>query len=1857
MHPESGNIALNSRKMDRVRAFCETTTHPELTLRLDDVTGKERLVGASIDGLIHELVHGNTAKEDLDLAYVFGTTYPIFTTVSHTMKELRRCICLENTGASNRNPEGMLRRVEALIQEMVQRINFRSADSNSLEAIRAFTEDILLGKLNSTAANDILNSIDSALHDQSGISEESLADSSVQSSLSSEASVDLSNVLITGLTPALFLKLKPSYFAEQVLSYHCAQLHVAGDFVMLLSNPAYFMRQYPTAGTSRSQQSSLVFSMCSPHFLTVLITHHILIATQSVQSTSRRPKLLAQWIKTAQHSRDLGDLAGFMAIAIGICSPGVVRLQETWKQVPQELRLEVAQNWVPLLIKMDMITEDLQELAISSFDLKPSLSSVVDLSLENRNVVVPCVSNIKQSIDQLDRVMPSFIQSSPVPLLNIDKLEHIHAILSKAKQSLSDTLLVARAASTSPDNAYLQQYFGHLASISQTLHDQYHSNELSNDAFESSLACEPHFNGQYLDYHYKNRKMTGSFIPLMFPEAIPEKRLFLLPLLLSLENTGNTYRKSSFDEAQSFEPSTSRTTLAKQTPGLPSAITHGPGELVDSSATHHGTTNLGLSGSSPYPRSRKRTYSFPPARSAAHSTGPSGIQPMVNMTNPHLDAVASGCLHNSQDLESNEVFIAMKNVAGIGYNLISMEGGNLVLKVREENLETLVKAVMQEEDGHTADLQKPAPNWNTGIGQESSRSSLSAINGPRPAMVKAGTLDDLIHVVVMGLEDQSGKYMDEKGDMISWTSRQLTLDHGSYMKAFFATYRSFCTASRLLEQLVTMFTFAQQNVAIRNSNMPSGLDLFSEPQKTSSDSARASTGSRSSSTFEWKKILAIQLNSLRALEYWLKVHVSDFLDDLSLKAKLSEALKRMSAQEEMQKQLIGESHPSGAKALAEKLNNVTQLAVQQSMRPLDALSLGSDTLETFFGHHPSMTPQLDDACSAEQILNQMNTAAWAHFISVREHEWFLLFEVLESQSADPLGWYLPRSNATPADEDVLITNIHNTLFSIRRNGAPGTHWNGERLMSSLPLCLQNLCKLHHVIRGWVISQIASPSITYDVRLDRVQKMLDIILLSRQLMSRFGDDSAKSTPSRTSEPQPQPLPRTGVPSFVEKAIVSALTSPESRAYTRVWLELSSCQRGSVETLEDVLASRREREVVPQGAAVSIADLKLVPGIGWLIERMLETCCYVRDMSYESPQLINFDKRQYVYDLVQVYIRCQGQMRDMRSAPTHLSSWLGLSTGPSSNLSMRVIREAAQREALSQRGGSTGQLSTAGNNSGKSSRPLKIFSQLIAMQQEKMKRDQKEFEKLEKQIKDTQGRIQKAQQEQAKNLEKQIKLEQSRSRVKNQLLKSTLMRAMRPISLAITSSWSTATTTVSNATALGSAISGKVMGGTTGAGGVVDALGAHQLHIQPRSTSLTGSVYSLASPKPALVVNLINSTCSVAYTYTKRDFVFKIVTEEGGQSLLQALDYDDMLKWIKVLNEAAAEATAKRRTLLDSEEALKNVSESAGQVDEIPVAVESERKSRNSVFGVELRHLMSGGNIPLVVEKCITEIEKRGLEEVGIYRVPGAVSAINKLRLSFNSGSQNVDLDSDEWKDINVVAGALKQFLRELPEGVMTSALYDSLIAASALADYDERLLTMKDLIRTLPPPNYLLLKRIVEHLERITDYEEINHMYATNLAIVFGPTLLRAGGTSASSFATSMKNLGHQQNIVRNMILQYHWLFDTEDEEGGEEAEEEEEEEEGGLGEFPEILEDSDEEEEEEEDDEYEREEIEGDGVRRVEGDDGERRTEPEQDESEEDHVLVLTASQPTAMDIDPKKVDRDQEKNTKKQNRKTIVFG
>ncbi|GAN11081.1 hypothetical protein MAM1_0466d10636 [Mucor ambiguus] len=97
---------------------------------------------------------------------------------------------------------------------------------------------------------------------------------------------------------------------------------------------------------------------------------------------------------------------------------------------------------------------------------------------------------------------------------------------------------------------------------------------------------------------------------------------------------------------------------------------------------------------------------------------------------------------------------------------------------------------------------------------------------------------------------------------------------------------------------------------------------------------------------------------------------------------------------------------------------------------------------------------------------------------------------------------------------------------------------------------------------------------------------------------------------------------------------------------------------------------------------------------------------------------------------------------------------------------------------------------------------------------------------------------------------------------------------------------------------------------------------------------------------------------------------------------------------------------------------------------------------------------------------------------------------------------------------------------------------------ASEDHDERVYLIKNVVKKLPYCNYVLLKRIIEHFVIVTDFEATNHMYATNLAIVFGPTLLQPTPGPAS-FATTMSNLGHHQNIVKYLILNYHYLFDVE----------------------------------------------------------------------------------------------------------------
>ncbi|XP_024623172.1 rho GTPase-activating protein SYDE1 isoform X1 [Neophocaena asiaeorientalis asiaeorientalis] len=79
----------------------------------------------------------------------------------------------------------------------------------------------------------------------------------------------------------------------------------------------------------------------------------------------------------------------------------------------------------------------------------------------------------------------------------------------------------------------------------------------------------------------------------------------------------------------------------------------------------------------------------------------------------------------------------------------------------------------------------------------------------------------------------------------------------------------------------------------------------------------------------------------------------------------------------------------------------------------------------------------------------------------------------------------------------------------------------------------------------------------------------------------------------------------------------------------------------------------------------------------------------------------------------------------------------------------------------------------------------------------------------------------------------------------------------------------------------------------------------------------------------------------------------------------------------------------------------------------------------VFGLPLPLLVereqSPGQVPLIIQKCVGQIERRGLRVVGLYRLCGSAAVKKELRDAFERDSAAVCLSEDLYPDINVITG--------------------------------------------------------------------------------------------------------------------------------------------------------------------------------------------------------------------------------------------
>ncbi|XP_030656059.1 rho GTPase-activating protein 44 isoform X5 [Nomascus leucogenys] len=193
-----------------------------------------------------------------------------------------------------------------------------------------------------------------------------------------------------------------------------------------------------------------------------------------------------------------------------------------------------------------------------------------------------------------------------------------------------------------------------------------------------------------------------------------------------------------------------------------------------------------------------------------------------------------------------------------------------------------------------------------------------------------------------------------------------------------------------------------------------------------------------------------------------------------------------------------------------------------------------------------------------------------------------------------------------------------------------------------------------------------------------------------------------------------------------------------------------------------------------------------------------------------------------------------------------------------------------------------------------------------------------------------------------------------------------------------------------------------------------------------------------------------------------------------------------------------------------------------------------------FGKPLEeHLtISGREIAFPIEACVTMLLECGMQEEGLFRVAPSASKLKKLKAALDC----CVVDVQEYSaDPHAIAGALKSYLRELPEPLMTFELYDEWIQASNIQEQDKKLQALWNACEKLPKANHNNIRYLIKFLSKLSEYQDVNKMTPSNMAIVLGPNLLwpQAEGNITEMMTTvSLQIVG----IIEPIIQHADWFF-------------------------------------------------------------------------------------------------------------------
>lgn len=866
-------------------------------------------------------------------------------------------------------------------------------------------------------------------------------------------------------------------------------------------------------------------------------------------------------------------------------------------------------------------------------------------------------------------------------------------------------------------------------------------------------------------------------------------------------------------------------------------------------------------------------------------------------------------------------------------------------------------------------------------------------------VVKAASLDRLIDILILG---------------VGHFAPRVKMDMDLYTLTFFATFRSFCSPTQLLDAFRRRFVGAQAGST--SLAMPRTFDQ-KYPDWDSTHIPEQQP--------DYRLMAQIQIGILEACFLWVSQYFIDFVNEYAVRELFLDFLATLEVEISRWNTVTSDSddivlYRDSLESLHKKLR---KLFIKKSYRPVSA-----PAKIPYFGPS-SKYIQMPINCGISDVeswISEVDLMAAHIFALVPLKDWMSMYEALEVQGAELLGFFAFRTPSIASEDEIIVQSVY-TYFETLFRDKPE-----DRVLLNLPFAVQELLRLHHNFVSYLTAQLTDLTIRPEIRVARMETLLKGIGICRRRMkaARVFEMSTNVDPDEGPPPL-SPSVAPAIPSFVEVALAAAAIRPESRLFTGSWFAAAKeCGSSTADSLESIIPY----------VDGQLQNKPLTPCVGWLIERMMEASCHVPNMCVETPKLINFDKRRYAYNLVGNVcdIRPLDEDQDMNlPEQTKRMSFLVNLSKSSFAIDRKVTKEHAAREAKAY---------------GKSKN--RVFTQCVGSELEKVKRDIRQREVLDRKRQHA--------------VRAPASSSNSEKRGKSRL--GGFLKAVRPISMALGSSWT-----------------------------------PPQPHEASGINPLDLPTFSVDKVKPFRTIPLGNSDIFPVHALSKT--MFKIVDSSGEYSFQAASEPDSEI-WLKALTRAKNSAPQTSQS-----------TRQMGRVFGVPVAVVCNREQ---------------AAIPYICEVLLNEIEARGLDEVGLYRISGSLNNVNALKQAFDNG-ERPDMNDDRWYDVNTLAGCFKLYLREMPEPLLPLELLPDFVSSTTSPQPD--LAGLRAAADRMPEPNLNLLRRLVQHLSLVTTHGEQNRMHAVNLAIVFSMSLLPPNASSNVS-----TDLSSMQTVLKLLIIHCDGVF-------------------------------------------------------------------------------------------------------------------